>query len=108
MEKYNFGSICVDHVIWTGGRILNFEMFIYIFVFCWIKKKDKLLCNIFTEITHPFLYLEGAQNTFHSNIKKAQQQKSFDIRHQFQYSTPCPNDMIHAIVDMLKSIKFAR
>ena len=37
----------------------NFEMFNYFFVFCWIEK-DKLLCNVFIEITQPFLYLDGA------------------------------------------------
>ena len=43
--------LCVDLVIWTGCQILKlasiFEMFIYFFVFCRIKKKDELLCNIF-------------------------------------------------------------
>ena len=54
----------MDHVIWMGHQILklasNFEMFIYSFVFGWIEKKVELLCNIFIEITQPFLYLEGA------------------------------------------------
>ena len=54
----------MDHVIWVGRQILklssNFEMFIYFFVFYWIKKKDELLCNILIEIIQPFLYLEGA------------------------------------------------
>ena len=31
-----------------------------------------------------FYILKVPQNTFHSNIKKIQQQKYFDIRHQFQ------------------------
>ena len=56
-------------------------MFIYSFVFGWIDKKVELLCNIFIEITQPFLYLEGAPKyiTLYSNIKKTQQQKCFDI-----------------------------
>ena len=33
---------------------------------------------------------------FAATLKKTQQQKCFDIRHQFQHSMPCPNDMIHA------------
>ena len=75
----------MDHVIWMGHRILklasNFEMFIYSFVFGWIDKKVELLCNIFIEITQPFLYLEGGPKyiTLYSNIKKTQQQKCFDI-----------------------------
>ena len=46
---------CVDHVIWTGRQMLklalNFEMFIYFFLFCWIEKKDELLCNFCNKIT---------------------------------------------------------
>ena len=93
--------LCVDHVIWTGCRILklasNFEMFVYFFVFCLIEKKNELLCNIFIEIPQPFLYFEGALKYISLQIKKkTQQQKSFHIQHQFHHSRPCPNDMIHA------------
>ena len=56
--------LCVDHVVWTGLHMLklasNFEIFNYFFVFCWIEKKDELLCNFCNDITQPFLDLEGA------------------------------------------------
>ena len=91
--------LCVDHVIWTGYQILklasNFEMFIKFFVFCRIEK-DKLLCNSLIEITKPFLYLVSRCLKISQQIKQTQQ-KSFNIRHQFQQSTPGPNDMIQAI-----------
>ena len=46
------------------------------------------------EIIQPFVYLEGAPKYIsQQNLKKTQQQKSFDIRHQFQHSMPCPVQM---------------
>ena len=48
--------------------VLNFEIFIYFF--CWIEKKDKLLCNIFIDTPNLFYILKVPQNTFHCNIKK--------------------------------------
>ena len=84
-ECLSFEILCVNHVIWTGRRILklasNVEMFIYYFVYSLIKKKDESLCNFHNEITQPFLNLEGAPNVFHCNIKKPQQKKII------QYST---------------------
>ena len=68
------------------------------------KKKDESLCKFCNKITQPFLNLEDAPNSFHRNIKKTQQQKSFDIQHQFQHSTPCPNDMIHTLINKLNQI----
>ena len=94
-------DLCVNHVIWTGRRILklasNVEMFIYYFVYSLIKKKDESLCNFHNEITQPFLNLEGAPNVFHCNIKKPQQKNhsifntNFNILHNVQIT----NDMIH-------------
>ena len=37
---------------------------------------------------------------------KTQQQKSFNIQHKFQQSTPCPNDMIHTLVMSKQSGSF--
>ena len=49
-EVCKFLILMWDHFIWTGHQILkllsNFEMFIYFF--CWIKKKDKLLCKFWS------------------------------------------------------------
>jgi hypothetical protein len=59
------------------------------------KKEDVLLCNIFIEITQPFLFLEDAPKYISQHIKKNTTTKVF------QYSTPismpCPNDIIHAL-----------
>ena len=51
-------------MIMSFGRFVKFwnwfEMFIIFFDFCWIEKKDVLLCSIFIETTRIFLYLEVA------------------------------------------------
>ena len=77
----------MDHVNWTGRQMLklasNFEMYIYFFVFCWIEKKDELLCNFCNDITQPFLDLEDApkwQMHFRTTLKNPQQQNCFDIQ----------------------------
>ena len=84
---------CVEHVIWTGCRILKlaltFEMFIHFFVFLL-----QITLQYFLLKSPNFFYiLKVPQNTFHSNIKKNKTTK--DMWNQFQHSTPCPNDMIH-------------
>ena len=79
--------LCVDHdiLIFEIGKLaLNFEI-LFTF-FCLIEKKDELPCNIFIEIIQPFLYLDGAPRYI------SQQQKYFNIQHQFQ------NNMIHALL----------
>ena len=66
----------------------NVKIFIYFFVFCWIKKKGELLCKFCNEITQPFLNLEGTHPAFCSII-------FFNCFIFNTNWTPCPNDMIH-------------
>ena len=54
------------------------------------KERWITVCKLCNEITQPFLNLEGAKKFI-----PQQHKKSFDIQHQFQHSTPCPNDMIN-------------
>ena len=78
--------LCVDHVIWTGRRILklgsNVEMF-FVFLFTpWLKKKYKLLWNFQNEITQPFFNLEGAPMCFTAALKNT---KTIIIRYSAHY-----------------------
>ena len=72
------GHCQMNHFIWRRHRILklasNLGMCINFFVYCLIEKKDEMLCNFHTEITQPFINLEGAlkcvSQQLRSNIKK--------------------------------------
>ena len=54
--------------------------------FCFLLEEVQIaLLSVFLlKSPNLFYILKVPQNTFHSNIKKIQQQKYFDIRHQFQ------------------------
>ena len=62
-------------------------LFIYIFVFCRVKKKKESLWNIFILITQPFLYLEGALKLISQEQFKNTTTKIFQVRRQFRGST---------------------
>ena len=78
---------CIDHVIWTGYRMLklasNFEVFVYFFV---IEKHDDLLCN------HPTFSRSWwcPKMHFTTTLNKHNNKNDLifpDIPHQFQHST---------------------
>ena len=67
-------------------RSSNFELLIYFFVFCWIEKKDKLLCNVCNETfsrswRSPKLH-------FTTTLKKTQQQKCLINNNNFNIRWP--------------------
>ena len=96
----------MDHVIWTGCQILklvsNVDIFIYFFCFLLDRKEGQIALQVFfNEITQPVFYiLNGPQNTLHNNIKK--NTTKIDEK-QFQYLTPCPNDMIYTLLSLALS-----
>ena len=59
--------------------MLNVEMFIYFFVFCWIKKRDKLLHKFFNESTQQFINLEGVPNYKNLQAIKNTKKNPFNI-----------------------------
>ena len=63
---------------WILKLLSYFEMFMYFFVCYWIEKKNRLLCDIFIEITQSWRCLEiDFTGTLKSTTTKI-----------FQYSTP--------------------
>ena len=85
---------CVDHVIWTGHRISHYFCCCGFLMMLWNTfwvtfKVQKRLGDIIMKIAEQFflLFVQGVN-------KKVN--KHFNIWHQFQNSTPCPNGMIHS------------
>ena len=66
-------------------------------LFCFLldRNKGRIAGKFDYEITQAFLNLKSAPKCVSQQHKKKQDQKSFDVQHQFRYSMPRPNDMIH-------------
>ena len=80
---------------WNWRRILKC-LFTFLF---FAGSKIRTNCSAISVLKSPILIyiLKAPQNTFHSNIKKHNNKNLCDIRHKFQHSTPCPNDMIYPL-----------
>ena len=85
---------CVYHVVSAGHQILKLALNVEIFFFLFAagsKKRMNPYASFVIKSPKLFYIFKDLQITFHNNIKKTLQQKSFN----FQHSTTCPNDMIH-------------
>ena len=87
-------NLWVHHVILKGCPMLNLATNLnicLIFGFFLVNKRTNF-CASFGEKSPILLRV---QKKIHRNSFKKRQQMSFDIQHQFQNSTTCPNDMSH-------------
>ena len=75
------GSLCLDHVIWTGRQILQL-----------VLKFDCLFTFLVFAVSKNVLKLISQEQSKHTATK------IFKIQQKFHHSTICPNDMIGTLV----------